>query len=60
MAMPVVKNCEFFPSKDYLMNSVTNNLCEHPDNPHGECTLKICPLIRSLKSNEQNSNKNNS
>lgn len=45
-AMPVVQNCIYFPSKDYIEHSFSNSLCEHEKNSNKACENSSCPLLR--------------
>lgn len=45
--LPVINDCEFFPSKDYIEHSFGSKLCEHPNNELKECSNSACPKLNS-------------
>ena len=42
--MPIIPNCKYFPSPDYIEHSFGNKLCEHVENKSKLCNKNMCPI----------------
>jgi len=44
-SIPIIEDCKYFPSNDYVEHSFGNELCEHPDNKNKICQKSKCPVL---------------
>ena len=47
-AVPIILDCEFFPSKEYVEHSFGNKLCEHESNKNKICSMAECPKLHEI------------